>query len=86
MKKLKVQVLPFVVNKELQSKEDIEMLTVDQSTEQNGHGPVLAEASRESGEEGLAGTSATKTLICGKKTHKTASCDERNRAVWIVAT
>jgi hypothetical protein len=25
-------------------------------------------------------------LICGKKTHKTASCDERNRAVWIVAT
>jgi hypothetical protein len=37
-------------------KTNVEMLPVDQSTD-NGHGPVLVQASREYGKEGLAGTS-----------------------------
>jgi hypothetical protein len=52
------------------------MLIVDQSTK-NGHGPVLAETSREYGEEGLAGTSCPcvellllKPQLLGRKLRK----------------
>jgi hypothetical protein len=49
--KINIITLPSMMANESQNKGDIEMLTIDQSTD-NGHGQVLAETSREYGEGG----------------------------------
>ncbi|XP_033608498.1 uncharacterized protein LOC111867245 isoform X3 [Cryptotermes secundus] len=52
--KINITTLPSVIAKESQSEGDVEILPTDQSTD-NGHGPVLAEATKECGEEAAGG-------------------------------
>lgn len=52
--KINITTLPSVMAKESQSEGDAEVLPTDQSTD-NGNGPALAEATRESGEEAAGG-------------------------------
>ncbi|PNF30739.1 hypothetical protein B7P43_G06149 [Cryptotermes secundus] len=52
--KINITTLPSVIAKESQSEGDVEILPADQSSD-NGHGPVLAEATKECGEEAAGG-------------------------------